>query len=303
MLDQFLFAFAITGPILLLLMLGWGVRKSRLVDEHFVAQANKLVFNVALPVMLFFAISERSLNETIDLSLTLVGLFGTLALVGLLLIVGRLVPADQRGVFVQGSYRGNLAILGVALTVATYGEEALSVAAVYIAVVTTAYNILAVWVLNSQGVLRQLIRNPILIGIASGAAVSALGIPVPMLFRDTADYIGGMTLPLALICIGATLEFGSLLSHGRSISLAVLFKLVVSPLLLVSLGLAFGLHSDQLGILFFMAASPTATASYIMARQMTSHGALAAEIVAVTTALGVLSNTVGIAVLNAYGLV
>ena len=272
-------------------------------DAHFVAQANKLVFNVALPVMLFFAISQRSFSETIDLPLTLVGLGGTLALVGLLLVVGRLVPEDQRGVFVQGSYRGNLAILGVALTVAAYGEDALPIVAVYIAVVTTAYNILAVWVLNSSGLIRQLLKNPILIGIGAGVMVSALDIHIPAVLSSTADYIAGMTLPLALLCIGATLDFSSLLSHGRSISLAVFFKLIISPLLLVGLGVAFGLGGEQLGILFFMAASPTATASYIMARQMTSHGPLAAEIVAVTTAMGVVSYTLGLAALRSFGLV
>jgi len=274
-----------------------------LVDDSFVTQANALVFNVALPVMLFFAISAGSLNQAFNLPLTLIGLGGTLALVGLLLIVGRLIPADQRGVFVQGSYRGNLAILGVALAVATYGESVLPLVAVYIAVVTTVYNIVAVWVLDSSGVIRKLIRNPILIGIVAGVVVSALNLPVPTMLRDTGAYLTGMTLPLALICIGATLDFSSLLSHGRSIALAVFFKLVISPVLLVGLGLAFGLGDTQLGVLFFMAASPTATASYIMARQMTSHGALAAEIVAVTTALGVVSYTFGIAWLRTVGIV
>jgi len=303
MVNQFSFALSITGPILLLLVLGWSIRRMHLVDDSFVTQANALVFNVALPVMLFFAISAGSLNQAFNLPLTLIGLGGTLALVGLLLIVGRLIPADQRGVFVQGSYRGNLAILGVALAVATYGESVLPLVAVYIAVVTTVYNIVAVWVLDSSGVIRKLIRNPILNGIVAGVIVSALNLPVPTMLRDTGAYLTGMTLPLALICIGATLDFSSLLSHGRSIALAVFFKLVISPVLLVGLGLAFGLGDTQLGVLFFMAASPTATASYIMARQMTSHGALAAEIVAVTTALGVVSYTFGIAWLRTVGIV
>lgn len=303
MLSQFAFAFGITGPILILLLLGWAIRQLQLVDEDFVSQANALVFNVALPVMLFFALSGGSINQAIDIPLTLIGLGGTLALVALLLLVGRLVPPDQRGVFVQGSYRGNLAILGVALAVATYGRDVLPLIAVYIAIITTAYNILAVWLLNSSGVLRQLLRNPILIGIVAGVISSALNLPIPAVFETTGNYLTGMTLPLALICIGATLDFSSLMSHGRTIALAVIFKLVVSPLLLVGLGLAFNLGAVQLGVLFFMAASPTATASYIMARQMTSHGPLAAEIVAVTTALGVISYTFGIALLRTTGVV
>ena len=90
-------------------------------------------------------------------------------------------------------------------------------------------------------------------------------------------------------------------THSRTLALAALFKLVVSPLLLVGLGLAAGLSGERLGVLFFLAASPTATASYIMARRMTRHGALAAEIVAVTTAAGVVTYTIGLALLRAHG--
>ena len=303
MLEQFNFAFGITGPILLLLLLGWAVRQLNLVDHHFVTQANAFVFNVAMPAILFFALSRQSLTETIDLPLILVGLGGTLLLVAILLLVGQLVPKDQRGVFVQGSYRGNLAILGIALAVATYGERVLPLVALYIAVVTTAYNLVAIWLLNASDVGKRIVKNPILIGIVAGVAASAVELEIPELFVNTGNYISGLALPLALLCIGATLEFKSLLGHGRSIALAAFFKLIFSPLLLVGLGILFNVGNLQLGILFFMAASPTATASYIMARQMTQHGALAAEIVAVTTTLGVLSYTIGIAMLSSLGFV
>lgn len=303
MLKELQFAFGITGPILLLLIIGWGVRRLGWIGEAFVGQANTLVFNIAMPVMLFFAISNGSFGEALNISLTLVGALGTLLLIGILLLAGKAIPADQRGVFVQGSYRGNLAILGVALCVATYGDGILPMVAMYIGVVTTLYNVLAVWVLNSTGALTKILKNPILIGIVAGAASSLADIPIPVFIEGTGAYLAQMTLPLALLCIGATLDFSSLQTHYRSISIAVFFKLLVSPILLVGIGLAAGLTNEALGVLFFMSASPTATASYIMARQMTSHGALAAEIVAVTTTLGVLSYTIGLAILSSYGLV
>ncbi|MFK7861489.1 MAG: AEC family transporter [Granulosicoccus sp.] len=303
MLDQLQFAFGITGPILLLLLIGWSARSLGWVNDTFVSQSNTMVFNVAMPVMLFFAMSGGSFDQTLNLKLTIVGAAGTIALVGLLLIVGKVLPLDQRGVFVQGSYRGNLAILGVALCVATYGEGVLPIVALYIGVVTTVYNILAIWVLNSSGALTKIAKNPILIGIVAGAIASVIQLPMPVFIESTGRYLAQMTLPLALLCIGATLDFGSLRTHGKSISLAVIFKLLISPVLLVGSGYVAGLAPKELGILFFMSASPTATASYIMARQMTSHGPLAAEIVAVTTALGVLSYTFGLALLRSLGLV
>lgn len=303
MIDELAFAFGITGPVLVLLILGRSLHAIELVDDHFVAKANALVFNVALPALLFFSIAGSSFGDAFDPTLTLVGLAGTLLLIGLLLLVGRLLPADQRGVFVQGSYRGNLAILGVALAVATYGERVLPLVALYIAVVTTVYNVVAVWLLESSGALRQIARNPILLGIGAGFLVSLAGLPVPRFLERTGDYLAAMALPIALLCIGANLDHRSVREHGTTIALATFFKLVASPLLLVGLGLAAGLEGERLGVLFFLAASPTASASYIMARQMTAHGALAAEIIAVTTALGVIAYTVGLALLRGAGLV
>ncbi|MFK8080505.1 MAG: AEC family transporter [Granulosicoccus sp.] len=303
MLEQLQFAFGITGPILLLLIIGWSARSLGWVTDIFVSQSNTVVFNIAMPVMLFFAISSGSFDQALNLTLTIVGVMGTVALVGLLLMVGRLLPTDQRGVFVQGSYRGNLAILGVALCVATYGDGVLPMVALYIGVVTTIYNVLAIWVLDSSGALTKIAKNPMLIGIVAGALASIVQLPVPVFLESTGRYLAQMTLPLALLCIGATLDFSSLRTHFKSISLAVFFKLLVSPVFLVGVGYLAGLGNQELGILFFMSASPTATASYIMARQMTSHGALAAEIVAVTTALGVLSYTLGLALLRSIGLV
>ena len=303
MLSQLNFAFGITGPILLILFIGWAIRQLKWVDQAFIEQANTVVFNIAMPVMLFFAISSGSFKEVVDLTLTLVGALGTLVLIALLLLVGKLLPKDQRGVFVQGSYRGNLAILGLALCVATYGDDILPIVALYIGVVTTVYNVLAVYVLNSTGAFTKVLKNPILIGIVTGALASLINLPVPVFIESTGDYLAQLTLPLALLCIGATLDFRSLKAHGRSISLAVFFKLLASPMLLVGMGVVAGLDAQAVGVLFFMSASPTATASYIMARQMTSHGALAAEIVAVTTVLGVVTYTIGLAILRSSGFV
>jgi len=117
------FAFSITGPVLLLLSIGWFVRHIGMIGDTFIREANTLVYNIAFPVMLFYALSATPLHESIDWPLTLIGLFGTLAIVLILMAFGRLVPADQRGVFIQGGYRGNLAILGVALAIATYDES------------------------------------------------------------------------------------------------------------------------------------------------------------------------------------
>ena len=71
------FAFSITGPVLLLLSIGWFVRHIGMIGDTFIREANTLVYNIAFPVMLFYALSATPLHESIDWPLTLIGLFGT----------------------------------------------------------------------------------------------------------------------------------------------------------------------------------------------------------------------------------
>lgn len=302
LLADFSFAFGITGPILLLLMLGAGVRRVQLIDDEFIRQANGLVYNLALPIMLYFAIATRPISQAFDPLLCFVGVVGTLLLIVLARLVGRVLPEDQRGVFVQGSYRGNLAILGIALALATYGEDVLPLVAVYIALVTTVYNVVAVWLLDSSGAWRKIASNPILLGIVAGTTASLLNLPSPPVLERTGAYLSALTLPVALLCIGASLQLSSLSQHWRSLALASLLKLVISPVLLLGMGYAMGIRDERIGVLFFLAASPTATASYVIAAKLTKHGQLAGEIIAVTTALGVLSFTIGLTLLRAAGL-
>ena len=298
MLQELQFAFGVTGPILFLLLLGYTLKKVQAIDAVFVKQANGLIFNIALPVMLFFAISSKDITESFDMPFVASGVIGTLLLVALLLLFSKRIPAHQRGVFIQGAYRGNKAIVAVALAVAAFGESILPTIGVYIAVVTTLYSVIAVWVLNSKGALKRIITNPIIIGIVLGSLTSFAKIQLPTVAISTGAYLSAMTLPVALICVGANLKLSSLQTNSALVSIATLVKLIMSPALIVTIGWLFGVREDLLVVLFFLSAAPTASASYVMAQEMTNSGELAAEIIATTTALSVISITIGMAALR-----
>ena len=300
---QLQFALGITGPILILMMLGFALHRGRVIDSHFVEQANSLVFNVALPALLFFAIANQPLQQTLDQRQILTGLLGTLILVGLLLLTSQHIPKSQRGVFIQGAYRGNIGVIGVAYCVATYGQDILPLAAIYLAIVTALYNVIAVWLLNSGGAAITLARNPLIIAIIAGAVFSWWQLPLPGVLISTGKYLAAMALPVALICIGASLRLSNLQENSTLVLRATWWKLLLSPVLLVSLGLLTGLQKESLGIVFLMASAPTASASYTMARQLTSCGQLASEIIAVTMLFSVFSITTGLVILRTLGLI
>ncbi|TBT68166.1 AEC family transporter, partial [Vibrio parahaemolyticus] len=150
---------------------------------------------------------------------------------------------------------------------------------------------------------RTLTKNPLIISIVLGMLFYLLSIPVPNVVIDAGNYLSKMTLPLALLCTGGSLDFSLMRKEKGPSWFASSYKLIVAPVF-ITLGAYFvGFRGIELGILFFMNASPVAAASYVMARSMGGNAVLAANIIALTTVLSTVTCTFGIVVLKSYGLI
>ncbi|KAA3654527.1 MAG: AEC family transporter [Proteobacteria bacterium] len=312
LLDALAFSFSVTGPIFVVLALGVGLMRVGLLNDNFVDTGARLVFNIALPALLFISISKTHFDAAANFELILFGLVGT----GLLFVVlewaaRRWVPvATDRGVFVQGCFRSNMGIIGLAYCVNAYGEAGLVAASLYLGIVTIFFNVLAVITLSrslgthrSLGqLLKGIVRNPLIIGIVLALPVSWAGIELPALVRQSGEYFANLTLPLALLCTGAALDFGQLRRDLRTTLLAGGIKLMVVPLLFVLGGLLAGFGGIDLGVLMLMSGAPTAAASYVMVRAMGGNAVLAANIIALTTLGSILTTSLGVMVLRAAGL-
>lgn len=304
MLAQLHFAFSITGPILILLLVGILLRRINFIDEHFIRVGNALVFRVTLPMLLFFGMASHTDIASLNTGHVVFGILATFAIIGCLLVIAPMVvPEDKTGVFVQGAFRGNMGIIGIALVLNAYGDSALSIAAVYVGGVTIIYNIVSVWLLGEKGDshIQRIASNPLILAICGGFIYSLVGLPVPRVMALSGEYLGNITLPLALLCIGGSLSWNSFKSNHKEVSIVVMLKVLLTPLVAVLVAILFGFRGVELGVLYFMFSSPTATASYVMAKQMTKHGDMAAEIVALSTVLSPFSLTLGLVVLNTWG--
>lgn len=304
MLTQVLFALGITGPILILLFVGVFLRKINFIDEHFIRVGNALVFRVTLPLMLFFSIASNTDVVNLYTGHVVFGAVATLLIIAFLLFIApMIVSKDKVGIFVQGAFRGNIGVIGIAFVLNAYGESALSTAAVYIGGVTIIYNIFSVWLLGDKGDahIRRIASNPLILAICAGFVYSFFGLPVPGVIAMSGEYLGNLTLPLALLCIGGTLKWDSFKSNHKEVTIVVLLKVLLTPLVAVLLAIALGFRGVELGVLYFMFSSPTAAASYVMAKQMTKHGDMAAEIIALSTVLSPLFLTFGLVVLKSWG--
>ncbi|MCP2039947.1 putative permease [Neisseria sp. HSC-16F19] len=311
--DAAQFALSVTMPSILLLGLGWFLRRSGQVDGPFCDQASKLVFRYSMPALLFFSIYANDTDYGSQLAL-----IGAGALASLLLFFGaeavaawKIPDVRDKGVFVQGVYRANTMIVGLAFVSSAYGQAGVAAGAVYGGSMTLLYNVLAVLTLSrAQGgsgglkaglMLRQIALNPLILGILAALAARAIALPVPTLLQQTGHYLAVIALPLALICAGATLDVKSLFKVSDISLWSSLGRLIVSPLLAVLVGWLFGLEGMALGILFMMMAAPVAAASYVMAKAMGANDVAAANIVGLTTVGAMPVAAAGIALLRSAG--
>ena len=312
-LNHLLFSVSITGPIFIVMALGVLLNRQGMINDNFVDLGSKLVFNVTLPALLFINISQTSIEQTANLSLLAVGILGTL-LAYLLLegLAARLVtPASERGVVVQGGFRSNMGIIGLAYCVNAYGDQGLVSASLYLAIVTILFNVLSVITLSRSlnrqaglsGTLIGIAKNPLIIGILLALPFAWFEIQLPQLIIRTGEYFAQMTLPLALLCTGASLNFAALRSGLTNAMIATVGKLLLVPVLLTLGGIVAGLRGLELGVLLLMASAPTAAASYVMVRAMGGNASLAANIIVLTTLGSLVGTSAGVTLLKGLGLI
>jgi len=312
--QQLMFSASITGPICLMLMLGVFLKRINLINENFIDVASKIVFEVTLPTMLFLSIVSSNHDFSSSTKLIAYGVVANFLFFLLTTFVTRKTfskPRD-RGVIIQGAFRANTAIIAIAYVANAYGNTGVALAAIYVASMTLLYNIQAVFALTikndhkgtstSKIIFRTLTRNPLIIAILLGILFYSASLPIPQVVTDAGRYLANMTLPLALLCTGGSLDLKALKEDNLSAWYATGFKLVLAPVLTTLGALLFGFRGMELGLVFLMSSAPTAAASYVMARAMGGNPTLAANIIGLTTIFSLFSCTLGIFLLSTFNL-
>jgi predicted permease len=235
---------------------------------------------------------------------------GTFFTYGLSWFVSLFITKDpkDKGSFIQGAFRGNYVIVGLAIINNLFGTEGLSQASLFLAFVLPAYNILAVIALsepmrheNSANFLKvftEIVKNPLIIAVVLSTAAALLSIDFPEPIIRSLDYLGSLSLPLALIGIGGSLKISEAVKASKMSVVASLLKIFFAPLTLTIIAFYLGYSGTTLVIMFIIFGCPTAVATYVMAGAMGCNSRLAGDIVALTTMGSVLTLSAGLYILK-----
>lgn len=293
----------IVFPVFLVVALGYAIRRTSLLNDDFLFQLNRLVYYIALPLLLFYKIASADFSRSFDI--VLVGGVAIAVAAGFALTyifaVWKNYGDTIRGTFCQCASRGNLAYVGLAIVFNAYGESGLATAGVLLGFIVPLLNFFSLIFLllphrenrlNPITFLQQILLNPLIVACFIGTAWSYFQIPIPEVFDRALHIVTGMALPLALISIGASFSMRKLRGDLRIAFWAVGFKLGIMPAMTAVLLFLLGITGENLAVGVLFAGTPTATAAYIFSQQMRGDAELAGAIIMLTTLLSVFTYTV-----------
>jgi malonate transporter len=295
MLENLIFIIKVVLPVFLLVIVGIVLKIFKIVDDNFVDTTSKFVFKVSLPVFIFLKLHQVDLERTYDTKLVLIILFGTVLIYLISYVIARLFKLDpeREGVFVQGAFRGNYAIVGLAIILGMFGTEALAKASLLLLIIIPMYNFLAVIALsvpfrhtnkmNVQKTLLEIFTNPLIIAALVALPISYFKIELASPLITTGNYLASIALPLALVGIGGSLNIQSAKEASQMALISSFLKNVLSPVLILPAAYYLGIKGTDLGILFVIFGCPTAIASFVMAAGMKSNIKLAGNIIIIST--------------------
>lgn len=276
-------------PDFALIALGWVVCRYTALDRPVWDGAERLVYYLLFPALLFTSIVRDRLDPTALLRFGGLGLAVTATGIVLAYALARAPGVDPRlhASGAQTAFRFN-SYVALAFAQRLAGAQGLAWQALLIACCVPLCNVAAVWPLARHGgqhYWRELARNPLIIATVCGLAANLGGVQLPDLAALTLSRIGAAALPLGLMAVGAGLRFGAL-REAPGLACALLgIRHLAMPAVAIVLAAVAALPAAQALVLVAFAAMPTSGSAYVLAVRMGGHGGFVAGLVTVSTLL------------------
>jgi len=315
MLEKIFFNIGVIAPIFILILLGILLKYINLIDEHFVRKSSQFIFKVSLPALIFQKLSQINFHSVFNFKMIYIALAFTIVQFFVAWIVsGKLTNLpENKGVIVQGAVRSNFAIIGLAVLLNLFGDNAVGKASILLSFIMPLYNLLGVVALllpfqssikfDVLKFLKELALNPLILSVVISLPFSYKLVAAPLLFTKVVGYLSPIALPLALVNIGATVDLKKLVKASGIAYYVSFLKIGVFPLLFTPTLILIGFRGVDLVVLFTLFACPTAIATFPMAEGMKGNIKLASGIIVITTSISVLTLSIGYGVLKYYGFI
>ena len=284
-------------PVFALIALGWAIARLKLFSENFWPELEKLTYYILFPALLIHRLSNANF-DSLSLSDAAIPVITALTLTSVATFIWQWLTqsdaADFTSVY-QGAIRFNT-YLALASVNALTGDDGLIIAAVIIAILIPAINLLCVSVFqimlhrqSNNPFWKTLATNPLILGCIIGISLNLSQLELPLVVMEWLSMLGKTALPLGLIAVGVGIKIRQMGDHWLHLISASAFKFIAMPLGFLLGALLLNANSMITEVLIIIAAQPTASSAYILARQLGGNTTMMANIISSQTLISVIS--------------
>lgn len=324
-------------PVVLMTLLGYVLQRTGFLTPEFIRVGSKFSFRVLMPCMLFVNVYQIESFAVIrwDVVIYCIVLLCVIFALGFVSAIVTTSIPERRGVILQATFRSNMAIMGLSLASVLGGPEAMATSAIVSAFTLPVMNIFAVIALtvfldpgetnkvSVVGILKNIIKNPIIDGILVGMVFLALRAAQVRLFGrvvfslqdnlkfvyTTLTNIKSVASPFALMILGAQFDFSASKGMLREILVGSLWRIILAPALAIGTAVVLSNHTSILNFgvneypaLLALFGTPAAVSSAIMAGQMHNDEQLGTQMVVWTSLCSVPTIFLLVCIMMAAGL-
>lgn len=291
-------------PIFAVIFLGMIARWKGFIQPEFLAPANRLVYYLAIPAMIFRSISKGSLKTHFNFKVLFIALIAVVAIFAVAWCIGRVkrIKGGRLATFIQSSFHGNLGYIGLAVSYYYLGDAGFVKAGIIAGFIMILQNVLAVTVLQFYAkdltekkdygaVVIRVLGNPVILSAMAGILFSLAGLRMPLVIDRSLAIISDLALPMALLIIGGSMSFEIMQVPILFVLLTGFMKLVLLPGLGFMMFYVSGLNLQDFLPGLILLASPSATITYVMAKEMNGDTDFAVAAISISTLLSAITFT------------
>ncbi len=294
------------GTIALILILGFCLGKWKLISTETNKEITNLLLTIFMPASLFAAFP----SEYDEASLTLFssGLVAGILVMLVLIILSRIIFNKwwfKGGLRFESQFAlifNNATFLGYPIISSTFGSAGVIAYCGFIIAFNIALFSYGIWLFEHKitaKLFKSIISNPNIIAVLLGMILFLSNLHLPMFITDAVGFVGGATTPLSVICIGFMLsraDFKTIFKKWR-LCLTAIIQLILGPVVTYLLLTLLNFPTEVINVCTLIQALPTATSLGLFATKYGGNNIESSELVAISTALSVITMPIMILVL------
>lgn len=302
-----MFGLFLVMPLVIIITLGNLLKRYSFISNSDVSMLGKILYWIILPPLLFRTtfIAGKELLRQPNL-LIAVNICYILTIIVAWIGSVRFFHKDnikRAAVSVFSDFRANNIYLGFPVVQLAMGETGLHLASIYIAVSTIFFQILSIGAgevllhgkISVKGfteIIKRLLTNPLIIACTAGVGAAIFNVKIPFVIDSSMKLIGDSATAIALLSLGGTLDIpkiGNILKLVQRTWFDIIVKLAINPAIMWGVLFFLPVSKDLAQVTIMLSSMPCAVNCFIIAKGMGMDSEYAADLVASTTLLGVLS--------------